>query len=94
MTLAEGKKYIDGGWRASGITGAVQMGTANLPLIDPFNDLDPLLPPTQEIQEFDSVIAIPAEQNGLRCSSDDEYDEPSDNDSEWEYDDRSAFDVL
>ena len=58
------------------------MGKANLPPIHPFNDLDPLLPSTQETQEFDSVIAIPEEQNGLRCNSDDEYDEASDDDSE------------
>ena len=58
------------------------MGKANLPPIHPFIDLDPLLPSTQETQEFDSVIAIPEEQNGLRCNSDDEYDEASDDDSE------------
>ena len=41
------------------------MGKANLPPIHPFIDLDPLLPSTQKTQEFDSVIAIPEEQNGL-----------------------------
>ena len=35
------------------------MGNSNLPPIDLFNDLDPLLPPTQETQEFNSVVAIP-----------------------------------
>ena len=94
MTSAKGKKYIYSGWRASGITDAVQMGKANLLPIDHFNDLDPLLPSTQETQEFDSVIAIPEEQNELRSSSDDEYDESSDDDSEWEYDERSAFDAF
>ena len=70
------------------------MGKANLLPIDHFNDLDPLLPSTQETQEFDSVIAIPEEQNELRSSCDDEYDESSDDDSEWEYDERSAFDAF
>ena len=42
-------------------TDAVQMVRVNLPPIDPFNDLDPLLPLTHETQEFDSVIAIPEE---------------------------------
>ena len=76
-------------------TDAVQMVRVNLPPIDPFNDLDPLLPLTHETQEFDLVIAIPEEQNGLRCGSrHDEYDKSSDDDSEWEYNERSAFDAF
>ena len=86
MTLAEGKEYIYSGWRASGITDAVQMSKVNLPPTDLFNDLNPQLPSKKETQEFNSVIVIPEEQNGLRCSSDD--------DSEWEYDERSAFDAF
>ena len=82
LTLAEGKKYICSGWKTSVILDAVQMGKANFPSISPFNDLDSLLPSTQKTQESDSVIALPQEQNGLRCSSDDEYDELSDGDSE------------
>ena len=53
-----------------------------------------MLPLTQETQEFDSVIAIPEMKNGHTCSSDDEYDESSHGDSEWEYDERSAFDTF
>ena len=76
-------------------TDVVQMVKVNLPPFDPFNDLDPLLPSIHETQEFDSVIAMPEEQNGLRCgSSDDEYDESSNDDSEWEYNERSAFDAF
>ena len=92
MTSAEGKKYIHSGWRASGITDAIKMGKANLTPIDPFNDLDPLLPLTEVAPEIDSVIAIIEKKNGLRSSSDHEHDISSDSDSEWEYDDeRSAF---
>ena len=95
MTSAEGKKYIHSGWRASGITDAIKMGKANLPPIDPFNDLDQLLPLTDETLEIDSVIAITKEQNGLRSSSDHEYDISSDSDSKWECGDkRSAFDAF
>ena len=56
----------------------------NLPPTDPSKDLDPLLPSRQETQEFDSVIAIPEEQNELRSSSVDKYDQSSDDNSEWE----------
>ena len=56
----------------------------NLAPTDPFNYLDLLLPSRQETQEFNSVIAIPEEQNVLRCSSVDKYDESSYGDSEWE----------
>ena len=93
MISTEGKKYIYSRWRTAGITDVVQIGKANLPSIDPLNDLDPLLPSTQETREFDSVIAVPEEQSELRCSSDDEHDESSDGNSEWEYDERSASDV-
>ena len=50
--------HIYSGRRGCGITEAVQMGKANLPPTDPFNDLDPLVPSTQETQEFNSVIAV------------------------------------
>ena len=82
MISAGEKKFIYSGWRAPGITDAVQMGQANLLPIDPFNDYNPLLPLTQETQEFDSVIATPEEQNGLRSSSDEEYDGSSNDDLE------------
>ena len=87
-------KYICSGWRASGITDAAQIGKVNLTPIDSFNDLDPLVSSTQEIQELNSVIPVQEEQNGLRCRSDDECDESSDDNSEVECDERSAFDTF
>lgn len=53
--------HIYSGRRGCGITEAVQMGKANLPPIDPFNDLNCLLPLIHETQEFASVIALPKE---------------------------------
>ena len=94
MTSSEGKKYIESGWRTSGITDAISMGKENLPPIDPFNDLDPLLPSIEESEENVSVIAIPDEQNGIRSNSYEEDSQSSDEDSEWEYDERSAFDLY
>jgi len=41
------------------------------------------------------VIAIPDEQNGIRSNSYEENSQSSDDDvSEWEYDERSAFDLY
>ena len=70
------------------------MGKTILPPIDPVNDLEPLIISTQETEEFDSVIAILEEQNGLKYNSEDEYDESSNDDLEWEYDERSGFDAF
>ena len=94
MASSEGKKYIESGWKTSGITDAISMGKENLPPIDPFNDLDPLLPSIEESEENVSVIAIPDEQNGIRSNSYEEDSQSSDEDSEWEYDERSAFDLY
>ena len=58
MTTEEGKKYINSEWRASGITDVIRMGKSNLPLIDPFNDLDPMLPSGEESHDSNSGIAI------------------------------------
>ena len=43
MTTEDGKWVIMSGWRATGIADAVQLGVKNLPCIDPFNDIDPML---------------------------------------------------
>ena len=72
MTNQEEKKYIYSGWRASEITDAIRMGKSNLPPIDPFSDLDPMLPSGEESHDSNSVIAISKEQNGVR-NEDDEY---------------------
>ena len=58
MTTEEGKKYINSERRASGITDVIRMGKSNLPLIDPFNDLDPMLPSGEESHDSNSGIAI------------------------------------
>ena len=68
------------------------MGKANLPPIDPFHDLDPLLPSAEATQAIESMIAIPEEQNGR--DNDKECIFSSNEDSEWEDGERNAFDVF
>ena len=43
MTSDQGKSAIKNSWKASGITGVIESGLANLPSIDPFTDIDPLI---------------------------------------------------
>ena len=43
LTSPEGQEICIKGWKASGIYGAVNMSSANLPSLDPFSDIDPLL---------------------------------------------------
>ena len=72
------------------ITSDLDFFAANLPPVDPFDDLDPLLLPTLESDENGSMIAISEEQKGQHRSD----DESSDEDSEREYEERTAFDVF
>ena len=43
MSSPEGKVVIASGWRKSGILDAVEMGLSKLPVLDPFNDICPLV---------------------------------------------------
>ena len=43
MTSDQGKSIIKNGWKASVITGVIVSGLANLPSIDSFADINPLL---------------------------------------------------
>ena len=43
MTSDQGKSVIKNGWKASEITGVIESELANLPSIDPFADIDPLI---------------------------------------------------
>ena len=77
------------GWKASGIIEAIKKGSARLPSLDPFIDLDPLLtesPNTEEcfdISELDEdkILAFATRDEG-RESDDEEEDlyYPSDSD--------------
>ena len=70
------------------------MSKANLTHINPFHDLDLLLPSAETTQVIESMIAIPEEQNARDNDDDEECNFSSDEDSEWEYDERNAFDVF
>ena len=43
MTSTEGKQIILNDWKSAGILEAIRLGKDNMPSLDPFNDIDPLL---------------------------------------------------
>ena len=56
MTTGEGKKNIMSEWRAAGILDTVNLGLRNLPTVDPFSDIDPMLDnPRSDGQHLDEL---------------------------------------
>ena len=63
MATGEGKKNIESGWRAAGIQDAVKLGFKNLPTIDPFSDIDPILDdPRSDGQNLDALRGMSQEE--------------------------------
>ena len=81
----EGKEVILSGWRSSGIADAIEMGSAGLPSLDPYLEIDQLC----ESYEIDQGIS---NDNPDEFLAEEEENHPSDSDSEWELDmDGNAF---
>ena len=93
MIEERGKEIISNGWKAAGITEALELGATGIQPLDPSSDIDPLLSNSSFIDE----IPIPAidEMAGYERTDDDDLDE-----DEWIHpnynaeDDRNMFDVL
>ena len=92
MTSNRGKSVIKKGWNASGIIGVIESGLANLPSIDPFADMDPLI---TEPKISNNESPIPEEEIVERGYARDWHDN---SDEEWEMEGqdetRSAFDIF
>jgi len=93
MSTEEGVKIIINVWKASGIFDAVAGGSANLPAINPFQDISPLAPVSQAL---DSHFVIPEPEMAKDFVNKNVDDE---SESEWEDDDedefeRNAFDFI
>ena len=91
MTTPEGKKVIESGWIASGITNALQKGESGLTPLDPFADIDPLVSQPSVDQDDHQLAAIDKDHLIQNHSSDDESES---DESEWEYDDGNVFDLI
>ena len=90
MTSSKGKNITESGWRAAGITGAICLGSKNLPPIDPFHEIDPLLDDnTTESQQLQAICGLTLEEKQIGYSP--AINDEASDDSDWE---RSAFDAF
>ena len=63
MTIGEGKKSTESGWRAADIQDAVKLGLKNLPTVDPFSGIDPMLDdPRSDFQNLDALCGMSLEE--------------------------------
>ena len=56
MASGEGKEIILNGWKPAGITEALEKGLENLPALDPFNNIDPMVNLTKEEPNMDVFL--------------------------------------
>jgi hypothetical protein len=87
LTSLENRGVILSGWRASGITDVVKMGSSKLPSLDPFQDLDQMIEGTAKVSVnlsalcSENAIGLPSCDNDFDVD-DGEYDEEI-----WQIDD-------
>ena len=91
MTTAVAQNVIQSGWKAAGITEALQVAVKGLGLVDPFQEIDPLA----IFNATDADIAVLKS----KYSVDTQHDCDSGSNSEWEnrYEidfERNAFDAF
>ena len=99
MTTSKGKSIIESGWRTAGITDAIRLGRKNLPLIDPFHEISPLLEENAvENQQLQAVCAITSEEKQIGYSTwldDEENEDKKSDDEECDFVlEMSAFDAF
>ena len=91
MTTSKGKEIIDSGWKATGASDAVKLGSSKLPPIDPFHDIDPMLSDESESsnQHLLALCDVTAKEFELLCGKklgpeNDDAVPDDETDSEWE----------
>ena len=86
MTSEQGKDVIVSDWEASGICEAIKIGLLELPSLDPFKDISPIVDGSIDFWSFQSSATIFPGCENLNVNSRNE-----DEDSEWE---GNAFDLF
>ena len=100
MTSSKGFELIESGWTSSGIKDAINLGLENLPSIDPFENLDPMINEVQDINRLHNLrltaIACLTKEDHVVFGSATNDGEESDGECEWgaPSDERSAFDIF
>ena len=100
MTSESGAKVIISGWEASGILDAVKMGSTELPSIDPFHDISPLISsPVQVDSELGDHHKLTEEIREHFVNIDIDTDDSDSENEEWvdksgvDFN-RNAFDII
>ena len=98
MTTDKGWDIIKNGWKAVGITNAIHLGLNNLPSVDPFDEMDPMLQPSTASADQNQLVAISRitlDEIQMRYPNPSE-DNSDEDDSEWEdpQQERGAFDLF
>ena len=104
MTSSKGVSIIKSGWRASGITDAVDIGLEKLPSIDPFEEIDPMMGDNRDTSvrntlRLTAIASLTMEDLTLAESRNDISGEDSSSEEEWynpndEETGRNAFDIM
>ena len=81
MTNEEGRKVCLKGWQVAGIQGAVEKGSAGLPNLDPFKEIDPI---TESLIDRESrAVSITKIHKSSKYISNEANSCESDSDGEW-----------
>jgi len=102
MTSAKGKEIINSGWVSSGIKDAIDLGLQNLPSVDPFEQLDPMMNDTEDVVEANrlrmiAIACLTTEELSLIGVGERVEDSSEDeNEEEWiaSFEERNAFNLF
>ena len=106
ISSPEGKAVIASGWKKLGIFDTVELGLSNLPVLDPFNDICPLMEviPPKEMLSLASLLPLDLELYKTKVTDEidedklewevDDADEDSDMDDQYDHDMCNVFDMF
>ena len=87
LTTSKRKEIIDNGWKAAGISDALELGSSKMPSIAPFHDIVPIV--SDDIKQPDdcnllAICDVTVEEFELLCGSKIQDSDDDTDDSEWE----------
>ena len=96
ITSAEGKDTILNGWKTAGIYDAIRLGLKNLPSINPFHDIEPLISEdtTPLATNLDAVCQLDQGVIDQYCAGRQPDESDDGGDEIWEPQQRCGFDVF
>ena len=62
MTSLRGKNVILKGWEKTSINDGIELETAGLPILDPFDEVDPIFRGRKEILDYNLMVALMYQQ--------------------------------